>query len=366
MECANTKESLVSKSFSHSNAGPEFIALNSSNVVLVAGGAGYVGSHACKALAKSGYLPITYDDLSSGHEWAVKWGPLERGSILDRSRLDEVIARYRPASVMHFAAFSSVGESVTDPGKYYLNNVQGSLTLVEATRENGIGQFVFSSTCATYGAPDQVPIVETASQRPINPYGASKLMVERILADYQTAYGLRSIALRYFNAAGADPEGEIGEDHDPETHLIPLVLDAASGRRSHVTIFGTDYDTRDGTCVRDYVHVSDLASAHVKAIASLERGATSDVYNLGNGRGFSVREVVDATERISGRHVPIRLGERRAGDPAELICNAQRAREQLRWQPEIPDLDEIIRTSWTWHQRRSRGGQRTGALDAAE
>ena len=326
------------------------------NAVLVAGGAGYIGSHVCKALAKAGYLPVTYDDLSYGHQWAVKWGPLERGSILDRSRLDEVIARHEPTSVVHFAAFAYVGESVTDPGKYYLNNVVGSLTLIEAARHHGIGQFVFSSTCATYGTPEQVPICEDAPQRPINPYGASKLMVERMLADFDVAHGLRSISLRYFNAAGADPDGEIGEDHDPETHLIPLVLDAASGRRPDVTIFGTDYDTPDGTCVRDYIHVADLADAHVKAIQALEGGAASDVYNLGNGLGFSVREVVDTVARITGLHVPVKYSGRRAGDPATLISQTTKAREQLGWQPEITRLDEIIRTAWAWHQKRLDDG----------
>ena len=236
--------------------------INREKAVLVTGGAGYIGSHACKALSQAGYLPVTYDNLVYGHEWAAKWGPLEQGDILDRARLEEVMNRYSPKAVMHFAAFAYVGESVTDPGKYYRNNVLGSLTLLEAMRGHDVRHLVFSSTCATYGIPDSLPIQENAPQNPINPYGASKLFVERMLKDFEAAHGISSIALRYFNAAGADPDNEIGESHDPETHLIPLVLDAASGRRSDVTIFGTDYPTPDGTCIRDYIHVSDLADAH--------------------------------------------------------------------------------------------------------
>ena len=287
--------------------------------VLVTGGAGYIGSHACKALARAGYLPIVYDNLSYGHEWAVKWGPFQRGDILDRTRLDEVLAKYRPDAVMHFAAFAYVGESVTDPGKYYRNNVAGSLALLEAMRDFGIPRIVFSSSCATYGLPDRFPISEDAPQRPINPYGASKLMVERMLADFESAHGLVWTALRYFNAAGADADCEIGEEHDPETHLIPLVLDAASGRRPHVTIFGTDYDTPDGTCIRDYIHVTDLAEAHVLALQASE-GGTSAAYNLGNGRGFSVREVINSVERVTGLNVPIHIGRapcRRSADAGE-------------------------------------------------
>jgi UDP-arabinose 4-epimerase len=292
-----------------------------------------------------------YDSLVYGHEWAVKWGPLERGDILDRRRLDDVLCRYKPSAIMHFAAFAYVGESVADPGKYYRNNVAGSLTLLEAARDHGIGQFVFSSTCATYGIPDQLPIREDTPQRPINPYGASKLMVERMLTDFGVAHDLRTIALRYFNAAGADPEGQIGEVHDPETHLIPLVLDAASGRRPHVTVFGTDYDTTDGTCVRDYIHVSDLAEAHVRALEALDHGASSDVYNLGNGQGLSVREIIETAERITGLKVPVRLGERRVGDPAALISDAAKARQDLGWTPKLAGLDEIMRTAWAWHQK---------------
>jgi UDP-arabinose 4-epimerase len=321
------------------------------NAVLVTGGAGYIGSHACKALSKAGYLPIAYDNLVYGHEWAVKWGPLERGDILDRARLDAVIAAYKPLAVMHFAAFAYVGESVTDPGKYYRNNVAGSLNLIEAARDHGIENFVFSSSCATYGTPARVPITEDMPQIPINPYGASKLMVERILADFGVAHSLKSIALRYFNAAGADPQTEIGEAHDPETHLIPLVLDAASGRRETLTVFGTDYDTPDGTCIRDYIHVTDLADAHVKAVETLRAGAPSGAYNLGIGQGFSVREVIAAAERETGLKVPVIFGPRRAGDPAQLISAPEKAREALGWQPQITDIGDMLRSAWAWHQR---------------
>ena len=311
-----------------------------------------MGSHACKALAKAGYLPVTYDDLSLGHEWAVKWGPLERGDILDRARLTEVVERYAPQAVMHFAALAYVGESIHEPAKYYRTNVAGSLSLLETARDRGIRQIVFSSTCATYGIPDHLPIREDALQRPINPYGASKLMVERMLADFGAAYGLRSIALRYFNAAGADPDGEIGESHDPETHLVPLVLDAASGRRTCIEIFGSDYATRDGSCVRDYIHVSDLANAHVRALDALGEGAGSDAYNLSNGRGFSVREIIEGVERVTGLRVPCNVAERRAGDPAELVGDATKARQRLGWEARFSSIDEIIRTAWAWHQRR--------------
>lgn len=323
----------------------------SKHTVLVTGGAGYIGSHACKALSKAGYLPVTYDNFVYGHEWAVKWGPLEHGDILDRARLDEVIARYKPQAIMHFAAFAYVGESVTNPGKYHRNNVAGSLNLLEAVRDHGIGNFVFSSTCATYGIPERSPIVEETPQHPINPYGASKLMVERMLADFDRAHGLKSMVLRYFNAAGADPENEIGEDHDPETHLIPLVLDAATGRKQNITVFGTDYDTPDGTCIRDYIHVSDLADAHVKALDALFGGASSSALNIGNGRGFSVREVILAAERATGLNIPVIFGTRRPGDPATLVSDATKAHDVLGWEPQIKELDEILTTAWAWHQR---------------
>ena len=320
--------------------------------MLVTGGAGYIGSHACKALAKAGFLPIAYDSLAFGHEWAAQWGPLEIGDIADRKRLDAVIARHQPIAIMHFAAFAYVSESVTNPGKYYRNNVAGTLTLLDAILDAGINKFIFSSTCATYGIPKEIPINEETSQRPINPYGHSKLMIEQILRDYGKAHDLRWIALRYFNAAGADPDLQIGEDHDPETHLIPLVLDAAAGRREAITIFGSDYDTPDGTCIRDYVHVSDLADAHVLALQALEKGQESSPFNLGNGRGFSNQEVIAAVERVTGLQVPRKTGDRREGDPACLIADASRAKEALGWMPEFADIEAIIATAWAWHQKQ--------------
>lgn len=325
--------------------------IEESRTALVTGGAGYVGSHACKALAQAGYLPVAYDNLVHGHEWAVKWGPLERGDISDRARLDDVIRLYRPRAILHFAAYAYVGESMADPGMYYRNNVAGSLTLIEAARDAGIDRLVFSSSCATYGHPVELPLREDAPQRPINPYGASKLMVERMIGDFGIAHGMRSIALRYFNAAGADPDNEIGEAHAPETHIIPLALDAASGRRPAVTVFGTDYDTHDGTCIRDYVHVSDLADAHVKALQAIEAGSPSTAFNLGVGHGFSVRQVIESAARVTGREIPVRWAARRPGDPAALIADASAARQALGWTPHFTDIDEIVGTAWDWSQR---------------
>ena len=319
--------------------------------VLVTGGAGYIGSHACKALAQAGLVPVVYDNLVYGHEWAVKWGPLERGDINDRARLDEVIRQYRPQAVLHFAAYAYVGESVTDPGKYYRNNVSGTLTLLEAMRDHAIPHIVFSSTCATYGIPQALPITEETPQAPINPYGRSKLMVEQMLADFARAHGTGWTALRYFNACGADPEGEIGEDHDPETHLIPLVLDAAYGLREAVTVFGTDYDTPDGTCIRDYIHVSDLARAHLLALDHLRREPENLVMNCGYGRGFSVLEVIDAVKRVSGVDFEVRLTDRRPGDPAALVAGADRIRERLAWTPERDDLDDIVADALNWEKK---------------
>ena len=323
----------------------------SKNTVLVTGGAGYIGSHACKALASAGYFPVVYDNLSRGHEWAVKWGPLVHGDILDRDRLGEVLKTYKPNAVIHFAALAYVGESMLDPGTYYRNNVVGSLNLLEAMRDYHIGVLVFSSSCATYGVPKRLPIQEDSPQRPINPYGASKLMVERMIEHFGNAHGLAWIALRYFNAAGADSNNEIGEEHEPETHLIPLVLDAASGRRRNVTILGTDYYTPDGTCVRDYIHVADLAEAHVMALKALIDGAQSSPYNIGSGRGYSVREIISAVERVTGLKVPVSTGKRRDGDPPALVSDATKAREILSWQPKQSDIDQIVRTAWAWHQR---------------
>jgi UDP-arabinose 4-epimerase len=322
------------------------------HTILVTGGAGYIGSHACKALAAAGFTPVCYDNLMRGHRWAVRWGPFVHGDIRDRARLDAVLAEYRPLAAMHFAAHSLVGESVGDPALYYANNVAGSLSLLEALRAHGIDRFIFSSTCATYGYPRTDTLREDHPQQPINPYGQSKLMIERMLWDFEPAYGLRSVMLRYFNAAGADPEGRIGEDHEPETHLIPLVLDAALGRREHITVFGDDYATPDGTCIRDYIHVDDLADAHVLALQALLDGAPSAAYNLGNGAGFSVREVIDAARRVTGRDIPEITGARRPGDPDRLVGDAGRVRAELGWTPRLTELDTLIATAWRWARSR--------------
>ncbi|MDF1594285.1 MAG: UDP-glucose 4-epimerase GalE [Desulfobacterales bacterium] len=322
--------------------------------VLVTGGAGYIGSHACKALAKAGYTPVTYDNLIYGHPWAVKWGPFEKGDVLDRHRLDEVIAKYRPEAVMHFAAFAYVGESVENPGKYYRNNVAGSLTILEAMRDHGIRNMVFSSTCAVYGTPETIPIPEDHPLKPINPYGFSKYTVERMLEDFSNAHDMRYVSLRYFNAAGADPDAETGEDHDPETHLIPLVLDAASGRSKNIKIFGTDYDTPDGTCLRDYVHVSDLAGAHVLALEYLKDTGKSDIFNLGNGNGFSVREVIETARKITGRDIQAIASSRRSGDPAFLVGSSDKIRKVLGWNSKHASIDDIIQDAWGWYQKKDK------------
>jgi UDP-arabinose 4-epimerase len=321
--------------------------------ILVTGGAGYIGSHACKCLAAAGYLPVTYDSLVTGNRWAVQWGPFEHGDLHDRERLTEVLRRHRPTAVIHFAASAYVGESVTDPAKYYRNNVAGTLSLLEALRLNDIGKLVFSSTCASYGIPASVPICETAPQVPINAYGRSKLMIEHMLADYAAAYSLHAVALRYFNACGADPDGAIGENHDPETHLVPLVLAAAAGTGNPVTVFGTDYPTPDGTCIRDYTHVSDLASAHVLALERALGGPGFQAFNLGTGAGFSVAEVITAAGRITGRKVPFTTGHRRAGDPAALVADPARARDILGWRPQHSDLETVLSTAWRWMQRNA-------------
>jgi UDP-arabinose 4-epimerase len=322
--------------------------------VLVTGGAGYVGAHCCKALASAGYRPVVFDNLVHGQEQAVRWGPLERGDIADRKRLDDVFAQHRPDAVMHFAAYIAVGESVVDPGKYYRNNVAGSLSLIEAAAANGIDKFVFSSTAAAYGLPENVPITEDEPNAPINPYGRSKLMIEQILFDFEQAHGLKSAIMRYFNAAGASPDGEIGECHDPETHLIPLALDAVSGEGPELTVFGDDYPTADGTCIRDYIHVSDLADAHVRALDYLGEDRSTRVFNLGTGFGVSVREILDSIERVTGRAVPHAFGPRRAGDPPVLVSDASRAGRELGWTPGMSDLDHIIETAWSWHQKQAR------------
>jgi UDP-glucose-4-epimerase GalE len=317
--------------------------------LLVTGGAGYIGSHACKALAAAGYRPVTYDNLSIGNRWAVRWGPLERGDILDAARLHEVFKAYRPVGVLHFAALALVGESMQAPGLYYRTNVTGAVNLLDACHIHDVPAFVFSSTCAIYGTPDHMPIAEAAAARPINPYGASKLMVERILDDYDMAHRLRHVALRYFNAAGADPDGELGEARDVETHLVPLALDAVLGRRPPLEIFGDDYPTPDGTAIRDYIHVSDLAEAHVRALGLLLAGGPSRKLNLGTGQGYSVRQVLDAAAVATGRPVPHGIAPRRPGDPPELVADPRAAFALLGQDLTARSgLAHIMETAWAW------------------
>jgi UDP-glucose-4-epimerase GalE len=323
-----------------------------SQTILVTGGAGYVGSHACKALAAAGHRPVVYDNLSRGHREAVRWGPLVEGDLHDAARLATALRDHRIGAVMHFAAFAYVGESVSEPDKYYRNNVGGTLALLDAMRKAGVERIVFSSTCAVYGVPDRVPIRETTAKAPLNPYGETKLAIERALHWYGEAYGLHSMALRYFNAAGADPDGEIGEDHEPETHLIPRVLRAALGTGEPVEIYGSDYPTADGTAVRDYIHVSDLADAHLRALDHLAAGGAGGAINLGTGSGCSVRQVIAAVERVAGRPVPRRGAARRPGDPPELVADPSLARSQLGWQPRSSDLETIVATALAWETRR--------------
>lgn len=322
--------------------------------ILVTGGAGYIGSHTVKLLLARGHVVTVFDSLVHGHRRAVPPECLTVGDLRDIDHLDQVLVAHRIEAVVHFAAFAYVGESVTNPAKYYTNNLIHSLNLLERCRRNGVDRFVFSSTCATYGTPTTVPITEAAPQAPINPYGNSKLAVERALADYAAAYPFGFCALRYFNAAGASPDGSIGEDHDPETHLIPLVFQAATGRRPHVEVFGTDYPTADGTCVRDYVHVDDLADAHLLALERVGPGSNL-AYNVGLGRGYSVREVIRTAEEVSGLTVPVKDGPRRAGDPSELVANADRIRADLGWTPRHTDLRAIMLTAWNWHRTHPDG-----------
>lgn len=316
--------------------------------VLVTGGAGYIGSHTAKVLAQSGWQPIVFDNLSEGHSWATPYGPFVRGDLQDTHALTAAIQKYQPVAAIHFAAFAYVGESMRDPRKYFQNNVVGTLSLLNALLDTGIQAIVFSSTCATYGDPERVPIPEDHPQRPVNPYGETKLEIERALHWYANAYRLRYTALRYFNAAGADPLGEIGEDHRVETHLIPLAILAALGRNKELEVFGTDYPTADGTAVRDYIHVMDLARAHVQALEYLVQGGPSVALNLGTGRGFSVRQVLDEVARVTGKSVPVREGPRRAGDPPALVADPAAARERLGWTAEA-DLTSIVQTAWRWH-----------------
>jgi UDP-arabinose 4-epimerase len=319
--------------------------------ILVAGGAGYIGSHACKALARAGFRPVAYDNLVHGHAAAVRWGPLVKGDIADRALLARTIRDYDIAAILHFAAFLEVGESVRLPLKYFQNNVAGSLGLIEAAVEAGVRHIVFSSTAAVFGTPRRVPIDEAHPKAPVNPYGASKLMVEQMLGWIEAAHGITHAILRYFNAAGADPDGEIGEDHHPETHLIPLVLQTALGKRPAIDIFGADWPTPDGTCIRDYIHVTDLADAHVKALQHLLGGGASLALNLGAGRGHSVREVIDTVARVTGRPVPSRETGRREGDPAILVADPTAAKAALGWAPTMSDLDPIVETAWRWTRR---------------
>ncbi|WP_171233549.1 UDP-glucose 4-epimerase GalE [Ruegeria sp. HKCCA4812] len=318
--------------------------------ILVTGGAGYIGSHACKALAQAGYLPVTYDNLITGWQDAVQFGPFEHGDLLDRDRLDEVFAKHKPDAVMHFAALSQVGDAMRQPGMYWSNNVTGSLNLIEAAVAAGCLDFVFSSTCATYGEHDNVVLDESTAQYPLNAYGASKRAIEDILKDFEAAHGLRHVIFRYFNVAGADPEGDVGEFHRPETHLIPLMLDAIDGKRDGLTVFGTDYDTPDGTCIRDYVHVCDLVDAHILGLGWLEQGKGSRVFNLGTGSGFSVLEVIEQSRSVTNRPVPYTVGPRRAGDCTKLVSGSVRAENELGWKPKRSTLETMIADAWRWHQ----------------
>ena len=322
--------------------------------VLVVGGAGYIGSHAVRKLTDAGHHVLVYDNLSRGHREAVPDGLLIEGELTDTATLTRVLTEHGIEAVMHFAAFALVNESVNDPSLYYQNNVVATLSLLEAMRLADVKKFVFSSTTATYGEPDQVPISEDTPQQPINPYGFTKLVIEQALADYAEAYGMGYAALRYFNAAGAHPDGTIGEDHEPETHLIPIVLQVALGQRDSITIFGNDYQTSDGTCVRDYVHVNDLADAHLKALDKI-RPSTGICLNLGTGRGTSVREIIDACREVTGHAIPEKIGQRREGDPSELVADASRAQDQLGWKPQYVDVRSIVETAWRWHQLHPNG-----------
>jgi len=313
--------------------------------VLVTGGAGYIGSHTCKLLAAAGVEPIVYDSLVAGHREAVRWGPFVHGDVLDTELLSRTLEEFRPDTAIHFAAFAYVGESVEQPAKYYRNNVMGSISLLDACRRHDIKNIIFSSSCATYGAPAEMPITEATAQRPINPYGTSKLMVEQLLRDYSMAYDFRYVALRYFNAAGADPDGELAEHHEPETHLIPRALQAAAGQLDHLAIYGVDHDTPDGTCLRDYVHVCDLALAHLQGVEYLRGGGETLIANLGSGQPTSVREVISAIERITGKRVPVKIAPRRPGDPSALYATSSLAREKLGFRAPLSDIDTIVRTA---------------------
>ncbi|MDD3753473.1 MAG: UDP-glucose 4-epimerase GalE [Methanobacterium sp.] len=323
-------------------------------MILVTGGAGYIGAHANKELNLAGYETVVLDNMSYGHEDFLKWGEYENVDLDDLKSLRNVFSKYKIDAVMHFAAFTYVGESVEDPQKYYLNNLRNTLNLLQVMNEFEVKKLVFSSTCATYGNPMEIPLTESHPQNPINPYGKGKLMVEKILEDYNSAYNLRYVSLRYFNAAGADPEGDVGERHHPETHLIPLILDAASGKREDIKIFGTDYPTHDGTCIRDYIHVTDLADAHIKSLKYLENGKKSEIFNLGNGNGFSVKEVIENARKVTGRKIKATETDRRPGDPPILVGSSKKARKILKWQPKYDELTQIIKTAWEWHKKDNK------------
>ncbi len=323
--------------------------------ILVVGGAGYIGSYMCKYLAGHGYNPVVLDNLVYGHRGAVKWGPFIRGSLADSELLRRVFSKYKMVAVIHFAAFCYVGESVKEPAKYYRNNVVNTLNLLEVMVEKGVNNFIFSSSCATYGEPVAIPITESHPQNPINPYGWTKLIIEQILDDFKKAYDLESISLRYFNAAGADPDREIGEDHNPETHIIPLFLRTELGQREMIDIFGNDYQTKDGSCTRDYIHIADLAQAHLLAMERLLNGLPGAVYNLGNGNGYSVKDVIDVAHNITGKPIRSKIVERRLCDPAVLISSSQKAVKELGWKPQLPDLHTIIRTAWKWYNKNPYG-----------
>jgi UDP-glucose-4-epimerase GalE len=326
----------------------------SARSVLVTGGAGYIGSHAAKALSQAGYRVVVFDNLVAGHRAAVKWGALVDGDVADTAAVRAALERYGIFAVMHFAAILDVGESVREPAKYYRNNVAGALGVLEAMVAPAVKYFVFPSTCATYGEPIETPIVETHPQQPVNSYGESKLAVERALPHFERAHGMRWVSLRYFNASGADPEGEIGEDHSPEIHVIPRAIDAATGGRG-LQVYGDDYPTPDGTCLRDYIHVSDLADAHVRALEAIVETGRSGAYNLGTGHPRSVMDVIGAVERATGRRVPWTLAPRRPGDPAVLYAASQKAQSELHWTPRFSDLDAIVRTAWEWHRTHPHG-----------
>ncbi|MCX7793369.1 MAG: UDP-glucose 4-epimerase GalE [Thermodesulfovibrionales bacterium] len=322
-------------------------------MILIAGGAGYIGSHTNKLLSRRGYKTVVFDNLVCGHREFVKWGEFFEGDLAYKDQIRECFKKYPVEAVMHFSAFAYVGESVDNPAKYYINNVVNSLNLLEVMREFGIKYFIFSSTCAIYGIPDILPIKEDAAKRPVNPYGRTKWMIEQILEDYERAYGIKYVSLRYFNAAGADPDCDIGELHEPETHLIPLTIYAALGLKDEINIYGVNYPTKDGTCIRDYIHVMDLAAAHISALEFLMKNKRSEVFNLGNGEGYSVREVIESVKRVSGKDFKVVEGERRQGDPPILISDSSKAHKVLGWKPEFESLDSIVETAWRWHSSRA-------------